>query len=75
VAEKSQFFWGPKKKGKKLWLKNPNSFLGGKRRRKLSGDGLIKNLILLGGKREEIMVEKSQFFFGSKRRRKLLGDG
>jgi len=25
VAEKSQFFWGQKKR-KKLWLKNPNSF-------------------------------------------------
>jgi hypothetical protein len=48
VVEKSQFFWGGKrrrrllgdggknlillgaKKGKKLWLKNPNSFLGEK---------------------------------------------
>ncbi len=33
MVEKSQFFWG--KKGKKLWLKNPNSFGGKNKRRKL----------------------------------------
>jgi hypothetical protein len=37
VAEKSQFFLGPKRR-KKLWLGNPNSF-GDKKRRKLSDDG------------------------------------
>jgi hypothetical protein len=47
-------------------------FFGGKRRRKLLGDGW-KDLILLGEKREEIMVEKSQFFLGKKQKDDAIG--